>query len=177
MKQLNIYLDQKYQLKFFWNISHEVSIKCAPKKIWEIISSKSNLEKYHPFCKKNQIIDWKSNKHVDEIEYLNGKVFKRNFINWIDEKGYDLLINQEGKPHSYVSWRIQSSNEHSIISIKLYPYLFNKKYKLISLFPFYFMVKPMLKTYLKSVLGGLKLHIEKNKIIKNNQFGRHLWFS
>ena len=177
MIETDIYLNQKYELKFFWNISHEVYIKCGPKKIWEIISSKSNLEKFHPFCKKNQIIDWKSNKHVDEIEYLNGKVFKRNFINWVDEKGYDLLINQKGKPHSYVSWRIQSFNEHSKISIKLYPYLFNRKYKYISVWAFNFMVKPMLKTYLKSVLEGLKFYIEKNKMIKNNQFGRHVWFS
>jgi hypothetical protein len=170
-------LNKDYKLEFFRNVSHKVILKCNIEKIWKIISTKSCLENYHPFCKRNQTIDWNQKKHVDEIEYLNGKLFRRNFINWYEKKGFDLLINQKNKPYSFVSWRIRSIDKHSEVSIKIHPYLFNKRFKYMNAIPFHVVVKPMLKVYLESVLKGLKIYAEDNKRIKNNHFGRHLWFS
>ena len=42
---------------------------------------------------------------------------------------------------------------------------------------FHIYVKYMLNTYLNAVLRGLKFHIENNIIVKENQFGKHRWYS
>ena len=51
-------------------------------KIWETISKESNLELFHPFCKKNPTIAWEEDRHQDEIHYINGFILKREFVAW-----------------------------------------------------------------------------------------------
>ena len=50
-------------------------------KVWDIISTESNLELFHPFCRKNRSINWPGRESVDEIEYLNRLTFIRKFTN------------------------------------------------------------------------------------------------
>ena len=88
-----------------------------------------------------------------------------------------MYINQVGKPASFVSWRLSPEGDNSKISITVYPYLFNNGLKIINFIPFVLVVKPLLKSYLKSVLYGLRLYAEKDVSIKPNQFGKHIWFS
>ena len=95
----------------------------------------------------------------------------------MDNVGYDLYINQVGKPASFVSWRLSPEGDNSKISITVYPYLFNNGFKAINFLPFFLIVKPLLKSYLKSVLYGLRLYAEEDVSIKPNQFGKHIWFS
>jgi hypothetical protein len=38
-------------------------------------------------------------------------------------------------------------------------------------------VKPNLKKYLESVLGGLDWYLKNKKTIPKNHFGKHKWFS
>ena len=54
---------------------------------------------------------------------------------------------------------------------------FNKKNKIMMIIPFYFFVYPFLKSYLNSVVNGLQYYISTGIKIKNNQFGKHAWFS
>ena len=143
-------------------------------KVWKIISMKSNLELFHPFCKRNRVIKWSKENSIDEIEYLNGMILKREFCKWENNYGYELYINNKGKPPSYVSWKLRKIENKCIVSITIYPYLFNKGSKIINIFPFYIFVKPYLKKYLKSVVRGLKLYTEKGLPIKKNHFGKHL---
>ena len=86
----------------FWNVFSEKSISCDINALWEVISSPSNLELFHPFCKKNKIISWSKEDSIDQIEYLNGLIFKREFFEWKENKGYKLYIHQIGKPKSRV---------------------------------------------------------------------------
>ena len=162
---------------FFRSITASKTINCSVSTIWELISSKSNLELFHPFCKTNNVISWKGVGSIDELEYLNGRKMKRHFVSWGKGIGYDLYINQVGRPSSFVSWRIKSLNNKSKISITVYPYLFNKKNKIMMIIPFYFFVHPFLKSYLNSVVNGLQYYITTGIKIKNNQFGKHAWFS
>ena len=142
------------------------------------ISSESNLDLYHPFCKKNDIIDWKKDNHHDRLEYLNGVVLERKFISWIEEKGYDLNIGTKDGRKSHVSWRIEDISENkSALSIEVHPWIVNQGSRIVQFLPFQLFVKPQLKSYLKSVLGGLKWYAENNKPTPRNHFGVHRWFS
>ena len=64
--------------------------------ILELIREPGSLSKYHPFCKRNDAIEWPGNNSIDELEYHNGMTFSRNFFNWSDD-GYDLVIGARKK--------------------------------------------------------------------------------
>ena len=112
--------------QYNWKIEHSRVINCDIEKVWEVISMRSNLEAFHPFCKSNRVIEWPGKGAVDEIEYLNGLTLERNFIDWMDKTGYDLYIFQAGRPASHVSWRIVKKDDKTNISIIISPYLFNQ---------------------------------------------------
>lgn len=163
--------------KFNWHVTQSAKIDCNVHKLWKIITTKSNLELFHPFCKKNKVIKWLGSESIDEIQYLNGSVFRRKFCSWINEVGYDLYINQLNKPSSFVSWRLSEQEDKSSITITVFPYLFNRGYKMVNFFPFFLVVRPLLSKYLSSVVGGLKLYAETDRQVEKNYFGKHLWFS
>ncbi len=163
--------------KFNWHVTQSAKIDCNVHKLWKIITTKSNLELFHPFCKKNKVIKWLGSESIDEIQYLNGSVFRRKFCSWINEVGYDLYINQLNKPSSFVSWRLSEQEDKSSITITVFPYLFNRGYKMVNFFPFFLVVRPLLCKYLSSVVGGLKLYAETDRQVEKNYFGKHLWFS
>lgn len=167
----------KEKNQYNWSISHQEVIDCDTAKVWDIISKESNLELFHPFCNKNNMIQWYNNKSIDEIEYLNGLILRRTFCKWMDDIGFDLYINQTDKPYSYVSWRLKTKMDMCHADITIYPYIFNQGNKIYNYFPFFLYVKPQLVKYLRSVLGGLKWYAENNIPVKNNHFGIHQWFS
>ena len=151
---------------------------CKPEEVWKIISKKSNLELFHPFCQKNPIIDWSENGHEDEIHYLNGSVMVRKFIAWKTNAGYDLLIGNSKHKQSFVSWRITTKpSKGCSLSVSIHPYIFNMGLKFYDRIPFELYIRPKLSSYLDSVLGGLKWHLDNNKPTPKNHFGSHKWFS
>ena len=162
---------------YHWNITHKDKIHKSKQEVWSIISGESNLELFHPFCNKNKVISWSQDSSVDQIEYLNGALFRREFSEWYAGEGYNLYISQLGKPGSYVEWRLKDRGSECEIQISIFPYLCNLGNKLIYFVPFNLIVRPLLKNYLHSVIGGLKLYAEKNIQVKNNHFGKHIWFS
>ena len=164
-------------INYNWSVNRYALIDCNISRLWKIITIESNLELFHPFCKNNRVIKWPGSDSIDEIEYLNGSIFQRKFCGWINEVGYDLYINQIDKPPSFVNWRLSEKGNQSIITITVYPYLFNRGYKIINFFPFFLVVRPLLSKYLDSVVGGLKLYAEKETQVEKNHFGKHLWFS
>ena len=52
-----------------WSITSRRAIDTNIANLWEIISSPSNLDLYHPFCLKNQVIHWSKEKSIDRIIY------------------------------------------------------------------------------------------------------------
>ena len=104
------------------SISSEKSISCDIISLWKVISLPSNLDLFHPFCKKNTVIKWSKENSIDQIEYLNGLIFQREFFEWEENKGYKLYIHQIGKPKSRLSGK-SGDNYKSIINISVSPYL------------------------------------------------------
>ena len=146
--------------------------------VWGIISEPSNLEKCHPFCKENPIINWPGDNARDEIHYLSGWIFERKFVRWIDKVGYDLFIKRKEGKSSFVSWRIKPIDDHSCsLSISDYMYKLDFIPKVLRWIPHILYVRPLLKNYLLSVTGGFKYYLQTGKSVSHNQFGIHPWFS
>ena len=66
--------------KYNQSVNYSVNLDCSPKDSWSIISTKSHLELFHPFCEKNPVIKWPGKGAIDELQYLNGWLFERNFL-------------------------------------------------------------------------------------------------
>ena len=165
------------QLKKTWPVRVEKEIKANSDEIWKIISKEGHLNLVHPFCKNNYAISWNSENSVDVLEYLNGLKFIREFQTWNPGKGYSLLIGTKNGKKSYVEWKIRSKNKKQYLSITVYTHYMIKYPKFISFFPYEFMIKPNLKKYLESVIGGINYYLTKNKTVPKNNFGEHNWFS
>jgi len=163
--------------RFNWHVAKSLKFQCSRTELWNIISMPSNLELFHPFCAKNPITNWPGIGSADTILYYNGLKLERNFINWEEKIGYDLLIGKENGEQSFVSWRIKEINNTLKLTISVYPYLNNCGSKLINFLPFFIIVKPSLSNYLDSVLKGLEFYTRTNKKVKKNQFGTHNFFS
>ena len=162
---------------YFWSVQRKIHIDLSKTEVWKIISSERNLDKFHPFCKTNEVISWDGNNFIDRIEYYNGRKLERNFTQWLEGEGYDLVIGDSQGNDSLVSWRLEGDDSTSLLSINVKTYIFNKGNKIIKIIPFFLYTKPKLISYLDSVLNGLKYYSETNKIVSQNQFGSHSWFS
>ncbi|MBI90068.1 MAG: hypothetical protein CMG60_08275 [Candidatus Marinimicrobia bacterium] len=169
---------RNYLNDYHWGISFSGLINTDLKKVWDVISKQSALELFHPFCVENKASIWPGKSSTDTIKYLNGMKLTREFCYWEDEKGFDLRIHNNGKKHSFVTWRILGQVRTVNIVITIYPYLFNRGNKFMNMIPFFVFVRPQLKRYLGSVVGGLRWHIDNNeKPVPKNHFGKHVWFS
>ena len=142
--------------------------------VLNLIKSQNNLEKFHPFCKKNIVIKWDGKNSEDIVIYHSKKKYIRRFYEW-NENGYKLEIFEDRKLAD-ITWIVKDFNGKSIIKIKAKLYL-PYKYKLINTIIFNIYVKFVLKSYLNSVVKGLKYYLETNKTVSNNQFGKHIWYS
>ena len=142
--------------------------------VLNLIKSPNNLEKFHPFCKKNIVIKWDGKNSEDIVIYHSKKKYIRKFYEW-NENGYKLEIFEDRKLAD-ITWIVNEFNSKSIIKIKAKLYL-PYKYKLINTIIFNIYVKYVLKSYLNSVVKGLKYYLETNKTVSNNQFGKHIWYS
>ena len=78
-------------------VSREIKIELSKAELWEIISSRNHLEKFHPFCKSNKTVSWSNGSYEDSIEYYGGRILGRKFYNWIEGIGYDLKIGDSSE--------------------------------------------------------------------------------
>ena len=164
-------------INYHWSITGIQEVSINSKDLWEIISTPSNLENFHPFCLKNPVIKWPGEKSIDEVHYYNGLILERNIKNWFDKKGYDLFIGKKDGKQSFVSWEIQEISGKTSLKITIYPWIYNQGFKIIQFLPFFIFVKPQLQKYINSVLKGLNYFINSNKPVIKNQFGSHRLFS
>ena len=159
-----------------FKVSRKLFLKQSLDDVWEVISSKESLELFHPYCSKNKAISWGDIK-VDELVYLNGVVFIREFTSWNPNHGFELTIGKRDGKKSRVKWEITMSNSGCLISISIWPYKPSKVSKILYPFVNVFIVRPKLKKYLSSVLKGLNFYLTNRTVVKKNQFGSHSWFS
>ena len=155
-------------------VNSRIKINSSKDLIINLIKSKNNLEKFHPYCLKNEVINWDKENSIDYVNYFSGKKYKRKFVKWNND-GYELEIYEDRKL-AKISWSVLANDDQSIVSIQAKPYLPYKS-RFINRLVFHIYVKYMLNTYLNAVLRGLKFYIENNIIVKENQFGKHRWYS
>lgn len=164
--------------KFKWPIKVSKVIDASPKRIWSVISSPGNLEDCHPFCESNPVGKWQGVGSRDTIHYYSGWVLQREFVNWIDGVGYDLIIGRAGGRKSYVSWRIKEGQDNrSALTITIYPHALQNVPIAIRWIPHITYIHPSLKKYLESVTLGFDWFITTGKPVSKDQFGSHRWFS
>ena len=155
-------------------VNSKIKINSSKDLIINLIKSKNNLEKFHPYCLKNEVINWDKENSIDYVNYFSGKKYKRKFVKWNND-GYELEIYEDRKL-AKISWSVLLINDQCIVSIQAKPYLPYKS-RFINRLVFHIYVKYMLNSYLNAVLRGLKFYIENNIIVKENQFGKHRWYS
>ena len=136
------------------------------------------LNRFHPFCKRNITHKWPGNGSIDELEYLNGRKYKRRFFNWTDN-GYDLKIGGK-KEMAIVNWYVEGSDEESSLRVRINPnienYVPSKNILIQNIFWFLY-IRPKLQSYINHVVNGFSFYVSNNKAINENQFGKHSWFS
>lgn len=157
-----------------FNISRKIFLNHSPSTVWDTVSSKNALEFYHPFCLKNDVIE---HEKKDELIYLNGLTYIREFTTWQPNQGFELYIGRKEGKKSKVVWEIQAQAEGCEIKISIYPYRSHKIGKLAYPFVRFFVIKPKLEKYLASVLKGLAHYLDTKRKVEKNQFGTHPWFS
>ena len=163
---------------FKWPVSVSRKIGVSTERIWDLITSPGNLEDFHPYCKKNPVQKWPGAGSKDEVHYYSGWVLLREFINWEDGIGYDLLIGREGGRRSYVSWRLTEDQE-GIGSLRITIFPHNLQHFPIGIrwISHITIIQPGLNSYLDAVLQGLEWFIISGKPVRKDQFGTHKWFS
>jgi len=137
-----------------------------------------NLEPCHPFCDQNPVEKWPGAESRDQIQYLSGWVLERRFSRWIDGVGYDLDIGRSGGESSSVSWRITPiDNQNCSLRITVYPQVLQAMPPAIRWVPHLLRVRPLLKSYLSSVVRGFEWYVTRGEPVPRNKFGSHPWFS
>ena len=163
---------------FKWPVAVAQPIAAPAGRVWEVISRPGNLEPCHPFCAKNPVQVWPGEESRDEVHYLSGWVMERRFCKWIEGVGYDLEIGRPGGRKSFVSWRIMSAgSQHCILRIAVYPHALESVPVAVRWLPHLLRLRPMLRKYLSSVLGGFEWYVIRGEPVPRNQFGSHPWFS
>ncbi len=161
-----------------WSIAAEQTIAAPAQEVWDAISKPGNLELCHPFCARNPVQVWPGPDSRDEIHYLSGRVFERRFRRWLEGTGYDLDIGGKDGDVASVSWRISPVDDQSCnLRITVYPHLLQNLPVVIRWVPHVFRLRPMIKSYLESVLRGFEWYVTRGEAVPRDQFGKHPWFS
>ena len=100
-------------------IQSQLEINKQPDIVIDLIKSENNLEKFHPFCKKNTVIKWDQENSEDFVIYHSGKQYLRKFTEW-NENGYKLEIFEDRKLAD-ITWQVKESKNKSIIKITAKP--------------------------------------------------------
>jgi hypothetical protein len=163
---------------FKWPIAATRLIAVPSERVWRVISTPGHLEPCHPFCTKNPVHEWPGRESRDEVHYLSGWVFERRFCRWLDGVGYDLEIGRPGGRASFVSWRVLPVEAESCrLGITVYPFALQNVPVAVRWLPHILYLRPMLRTYLSSVVRGVEWFVTREEPVPRDQFGPHPWFS
>ena len=105
---------------FNWYIKGTLEAPICSSDLWDIISSPSNLESFHPFCAKNPTINWPGLNSIDQIYYYSGLILERRFVKWIDNQGYDLFIGKKMESNHLFHGKL---NQKTMVRNYQYPYI------------------------------------------------------
>ena len=161
-----------------FQISNKIKIETSKSAVWDLISSPGHLNQFHPFCKENKVLESKNGAILkDQLIYLNDLTYYRTFKEWKPMDGYTIRIGTKNGKKSDVKWQIIDKGVFTSVKITIKPFTSSKIPKL--LYPFFHLavIRPKLKSYLKSVLKGLEYCLTHNEPVPRNKFGNHSWFA
>jgi hypothetical protein len=163
---------------FKWPVGFEKVIAAPAQAVWQVISRRGNLEFCHPFCLRNPVHVWPGPQSRDEVHYLNGLVYARQFKEWFDGVGYDLEISGKGSNKSQVSWRITPEDDRQCaLRITVFPQALQNWPTFLRWIPHMRWLRPNLRSYLESVVKGVEWNVIRGEPVPRNAFGTHPWFS
>ena len=163
---------------FKWPVRADRTITVPARAVWQAISRPGGLELCHPFCATNPVRVWPGRDARDEVHYLNGVIYERLFLAWIDGVGYDLQIGRPGGRTSLVSWRITPiENATCRLRITVCPHVLQHLHSVVRWIPRVLWLRPRLRDYLNSVVRGVDWQVTRGEPVPRNAFGTHPWFS
>ena len=163
---------------FRWPVSASASINTPASGLWEAIAEPGCLRDAHPFVASNPVQQWPGADSRDEVHYLNGVCYRREFREWHEGVGYDLEIFHEARLLAWVSWRVTAEDDAtSALHITVYPAGLQHLPVAVRWLPHLAVVRPKLRAYLESVVHGFEWSITRCEPVPDNQFGEHPWFS
>lgn len=153
-------------------IPHSQTVPASMERVWQVISEPGNLVYFHPFCESNPVEIWPGVGSRDKVCYYNGLVLVRDFTNWIEGSGYDLIASAELGLQFKVSWRIiQENSENSSLNLVIQQVLEQDSERKVQQFT------RLLAKYLQQVLQGFEYYMRSGERVTRNQFGPHRLFS
>ena len=85
----------------------------------------------------------------------------------VSKQRLHLTIGEENGPQSYVVWDLEELSEsESSLTITVYPFILAKLPKPLAYLPHILWVKPRLRSYLKSVVGGFHYYSTEGKSVQ-----------
>ena len=161
-----------------WPVKVSTTVNSSAREVWKLISAPGNLEKFHPYCARNPVNQWQEHNSKDEVHYYSGLIYEREFCEWIEGIGYDLVIGKRNGEKSMVSWRLKEIRESECkISIEVKSAFLLRYPKVLRFFIHVCWLRPKLRQYLCAVTMGIKWRSENGRDVAKNQFGVHPWFS
>lgn len=163
---------------FRWPVTHTQTLQTTPDQLWRLITRPGNLETCHPFCDRNPVEQWPGVGARDAVHYYSGLVLYRRFTAWVDGVGYDLEIGKRQGKQSTVQWRIAAVGQNrSRLAITIQAHDLQHLPLAQRWVRHQTYLRPILKSYLASVLQGFAWYVDTGQSVSRNQFGSHPWFS
>ncbi|MXV88657.1 MAG: hypothetical protein F4117_15715 [Acidimicrobiales bacterium] len=153
------------------------AVAAPPSDVWEAISPAGNLTDIHPFCERNEVNVWDEARSRDHVYYYSGVHYQREFCNWFDGVGYDLVLGPPEARTALVRWRIDDQGPRSDFSIKVVALLRDDVPTEQCEHYAEHMIRRPLPSYLDSVVRGTAYFAETGTPVAKNQFGTHPIYS
>jgi hypothetical protein len=157
-----------------------VAVAASPADVWAAISPAGNLTDIHPFCQRNEVNVWDGARSRDHVYYYSGVHYQREFCDWFDGVGYDLVLGPPDARTALVRWRINDSDGAaggSEFSIKVVALLRHDVPAAEREHYAEHMIRRPLPSYLDSVVRGTAYFAETGTPVAKNQFGAHPIYS
>ena len=163
-------------------ITARVSVAASAGDVWSAISESGNLANIHPFCERNAVERWDGARSRDHVYYYSGVHYQREFLDWFDGVGYDLVLGPPEARTALVRWRIAgpAANTESPMcefSIKVVALLRDDVPAAERDHYAEKMIRRPLPSYLDSVVRGTAHYAETGTPVARNQFGTHPIYS
>ena len=157
-----------------------VDVAAPPTDVWAVISPAGNLTSIHPFCERNEVNVWDGARSRDHVYYYSGVHYQREFCDWLDGTGYDLVLGPPQARTALVRWRITPQDGEpsgSDFSIKVLALLRDDVPAAEREHYAEHMIRRPLPSYLDSVVRGTGYFAETGTPVTKNQFGTHPIYS